>query len=64
MPNRKLPSDCRGATAIEYALLIGLIAVMAIPAFRGVAEQEDQTYQQAAVGLGHYSRHGGQDAGP
>lgn len=61
MPYRELPSDCRGATAIEYALLIGLIAVMAIPAIMGVARQEDQTYQQVAFGLGIEARSGDDD---
>jgi Flp pilus assembly pilin Flp len=56
MPLRHLIDDARGATAIEYGLIAALIAIMAIPAIMGVAAQQDQTYQQAASGLGKDAR--------
>ena len=56
MPLRQLIRDARGATAIEYGLVVAIIAVAAIPAITGVAAQQDQTYQQAASGLGKDAR--------
>lgn len=56
MPSSHLIQDARGATAIEYGLIVALIAVMAIPAIMGVAAQQDRTYQQAASGMGKDAR--------
>lgn len=41
---RKLVSDRRGATAIEYGLIAALIAVAAIAAMQGLGNQLGKTF--------------------
>jgi len=36
---RRLIRDCRGATAIEYGLIVALIVIVMITALRGVADE-------------------------
>lgn len=45
---RKLFSDKKGATAIEYGLIAALIAVAAITAMQGLGEQLGTTFNNVA----------------
>ena len=48
---QRLKRDCRGATAIEYALIATLIAVAAITAFRGLGDQISTTFNHVATAV-------------
>jgi len=45
---RKLISDKKGATAIEYGLIAALIAVAAITAMQGLGSQLSTTFNNVA----------------
>ena len=46
---RKLFSDKKGATAIEYGLIAALIAVAAITAMQGLGDQLGETFNNVAT---------------
>lgn len=48
---RKLFSDKKGATAIEYGLIAALIAVAAITAMQGLGDQLGNTFNQVASNM-------------
>lgn len=48
---RKLISDKRGATAIEYGLIAALIAVAAIAAMQGLGNQLKTTFNNVATNM-------------
>ena len=48
---RKLLSDKKGATAIEYGLIAALIAVAAITAMQGLGDQLGNTFNQVASNM-------------
>ncbi|HEY7609260.1 MAG TPA: Flp family type IVb pilin [Alphaproteobacteria bacterium] len=43
---RKFAEDRSGATAIEYALLIGLVALASVTAWSGIGEALSNIFQQ------------------
>jgi pilus assembly protein Flp/PilA len=45
---RKLISDKKGATAIEYGLIAALIAVAAITAMQGLGDQLGNTFNEVS----------------
>ena len=45
---RKLFSDKKGATAIEYGLIAALIAVAAITAMQGLGDQLGNTFNEVS----------------
>ncbi len=47
-----LVSDRRGATAIEYGLIVAIIAVAAIPAMQWIGDVNSNRAEKAAYGLG------------
>jgi len=48
---RKLISNKRGATAIEYGLIAALIAVAAIAAMQGLGNQLKTTFNNVATNM-------------
>lgn len=48
---RKLFSDKKGATAIEYGLIAALIAVAAITAMQGLGDQLGNTFNDVASNM-------------
>jgi len=42
---RNLHADARGATAVEYGLIAGLIVVALLAGLTSVADANDETYQ-------------------
>jgi pilus assembly protein Flp/PilA len=48
---RKLLKDEKGATAIEYGLIVALIAVAAITALSGLGNQLNTTLKGAQTGM-------------
>lgn len=49
---RKVSNSMRGATAIEYALLISLIAIAGMGAINMLGDMTAATFNNAASGLG------------
>jgi pilus assembly protein Flp/PilA len=45
---RRLGRDRKGATAIEYAILVGLIAIAAIAAMQGIGDQLETTFNSTS----------------
>ena len=41
---KRIWRDCSGATAIEYALICGLVSIAAIVAMQGIGNQLDETF--------------------
>ena len=50
-PIRRLLGDQRGATAIEYGLLVALIALTAIVAIRGLGSQVSGPFTTASSAM-------------
>ena len=48
---RKLISDSKGATAIEYGLIAALIAVAAIAAMQGLGTSLQTTFNNVSSGM-------------
>lgn len=48
---RKLISDRKGATAIEYGLIAALIAVAAIAAMQGVGSSLNTTFSNVSASM-------------
>ena len=48
---RRLTGDCGGATAIEYGLLVALIALTAIVAIRGLGSQVSGPFTTASSAM-------------
>ena len=49
---KKLWNDESGATAVEYALMVALIAVVIIVAVTAIGTNADAKFQQAADAIG------------
>jgi len=47
----KLIADCRGATAIEYALIASLISVAAIAGYESLGDQVQSSFDNTAAKL-------------
>jgi len=43
--------DVRGATAIEYGLLVALVAISAIGAMQGLGDELNSTFNTTSAGL-------------
>jgi Flp pilus assembly pilin Flp len=52
MSSTRLLNDQRGATAIEYGLIVAIIAVASVPAIQWMGDLNNQRAQKAAYGLG------------
>jgi pilus assembly protein Flp/PilA len=50
-PFRRLCTDKRGATAIEYALIATLISVAAIAGYQALGDQIENSFQNTAEKL-------------
>ncbi len=48
---RKIFSDKKGATAIEYGLIAALIAVAAIAAMSGIGDQLNNTFNEVSSAM-------------
>jgi pilus assembly protein Flp/PilA len=44
----RLARDQSGATAIEYAILVGLIAIAAVAAMQGIGDQLETTFNSTS----------------
>lgn len=49
---KKLSANKRGATAIEYAIIAGLIAVVAVGAFQGIGAKVNGKFLATSTALG------------
>ena len=49
---KRLLRDDRGATAIEYGLIVSLIVMMMIGAFQGIADENDGLWGKVRTRVG------------
>ena len=49
--NNPNPNDQKGASLVEYALLIALVAVVAISAMRGLGNQVNTSFSQTSSSM-------------
>jgi pilus assembly protein Flp/PilA len=49
--SRRISSDCRGATAIEYGLIAALIAVASITAMTSLGNQLTKTFKNVTTNM-------------
>lgn len=61
MINRQALRDASGATAVEYGLMIALLAIAAIPAIGTMDEEVSNTYSEVDTSM---AEHGGLASAP